>query len=1192
MTSLTQAEIAQEKIGLQATRLQDIASNPQKNVWVSASAGTGKTKVLTERVLRLLLPAAGYTPTDPDKILCITYTKAGASEMIGRIMHILSDWAVCDKDDLIIKLTRLLGGEPDIHQIDRARRLFALIVDVPGGLKVMTIHAFCQSVLGRFPIEAGLPPQFQVIEDDESALLMKQARDALINDIWAKRTEHTGRTGRTERTDGELSDAFYHLSRWKNGEQINKIIKSVLKDRERLQNYRQIFQELDPAIGHIYNCLEVTRGQTARDIIEPYISPENFPLAAMKQLARAFEYGSDNSKKISAELYDFCAGNDSVRLNKFYSYCKIFLTKEDEVRSDRAVPKAGKKADPVALDIFMAEGARVRKCVESLKSLTIAVATESLLRVGYDLIDRYTTLKNQRNALDYDDLIYRTRDLLTHKTVNGRDITDWVLYKLDGGVDHVLVDEAQDTSSAQWQIILQIIGEFFDGYSARNHVPRTVFVVGDDKQSIFSFQGADPANFETVRQTIAHKITRAGMAWEEVPMATSFRSVDAVLALTDAVFASEDMRRHIVQNPDHIVKHTAFLQGHAGRVDIWPLYKTPKNDDVQPWEMPVEVKQAYDAQAALAARIAMQIKNWIDNGETLKSKNRLITAGDVMILVRRRNALVDHLVRALKDLDIPVSGVDRMVVGNQIAVQDVMAVLGFALMPDDDLSLACVLKSPFIGWDDDELFTYAYGRTGSLWQSVKDKAPPDITHWLSARLKNVVGVSSFEAVSAILNCTTPNKGKNGWQAVLSRLGQDALDPLQELLSLCLRYDSQNPAKGVQGFLHKMQGDSRDIKREFSDTQNQVRIMTVHASKGLESPIVILPDTTAVKRSVGTSDNGLLWDRHDTPLWSPSSRDENDLYSKIRSGLKDKEYAEYCRLLYVALTRAEDRLVICGALNKQGKQDPEDCWYHLIKNGFGRLNSSMQTQLSWPYDVDYTGGENVCLTYETPQMAAPRNNKKDKHQWVYTGNTQLPVWITRTPATEQNALPQYLAPSKSGDEDVPVCSPLMYVSDTYRFVRGLLTHSLLQYLPDLPVHVRRERALQYLALHGKDISGDVQANIISEVMAILENPQFAPFFAQGSQSEVPVTGKVKNIDTGQIEVISGQIDRLLVTDDSVWIIDYKSNRPSPSDVKDVPVIYKNQLRAYKTLIGHIYPDHDVHCALLWTDSPAIMEINDV
>lgn len=1168
-------------IGQQATVLQDTASDPQKNVWVGASAGTGKTKVLTERVLRLLLPSQGHVPTEPEKILCITYTKAGANEMIGRIMQILSEWAVCDDTVLDEKLARLLGEQPTLQQRDRARRLFALVIDTPGGLKVTTIHAFCQSVLGRFPIEAGLSPQFQVIEEGEAASLVKQARDKLILDI------------RNNNAPDVLKNGFYRLSQWKNGDQINKIIKAVLNDREKLNSFREQAQGTAAAVRMVYDRVNAIQGQNVNDIIRTYISEDNFPADKIKKLALALSNGTATNQNTATFLYNFCASDQNERIGFFQEYQGVFLKQDGGMKNlERSVTAKAHDFDPTARDLFMEEAGRMILCVQAVKSLTIAQATESLLYVGHDLIDRYTALKNQKNALDYDDLIFRTRDLLTHKTVNGRDMTDWVLYKMDGGVDHVLVDEAQDTSPAQWQIILQIIDEFFSGLSARDEMPRTIFVVGDDKQSIFSFQGADPANFESVRRFIGEKVEQANRVWEEVPMATSFRSVDAVLSLTDAVFADDEVRRNIVQNPTHKVEHIAFRQGHSGRVEIWPPYKTPPKQDRDIWEMPIKVKQAYDAQAALAGRIAASIKEWIDSEEQLKARGRSVRPGDIMILVRRRNALVDHLVRALKDRHIPVSGADRMVVTDQIAVQDVLAVLAFALMPDDDLSLAAILKSPFIGWDDDILLPYAYERTGSLWHSVKDKAPSDVVEWLSRRVETVSAHGAFTAISNVLTEITPNEGKNGWQAVLGRLGQDALDPLQELLTLALDFDHQNPASGVQGFVHKMDTDSRDIKRELDDGQNQVRIMTVHASKGLQSPIVILPDTTAVKNTAGQSDGGFIWDKDNVPLWTPSADDENDLYAAIRDGLKAEDNAEYCRLLYVALTRAEDRLIICGTLNQKNKSVPEGSWYDLVHRGFKKLDNDLCRNEEWKDDVDYLIADHTeKMVYETPQEAEPKAEKEDDHEWHDVDLPALPLWAKQAPMPEQYP-PRHLAPSRPSDTDSPVRSPLSTRDDTQRFSRGLLTHSLLQYLPELPVDKRAEAAKAYLDIHGTDVSEDIRADIIRETMAILQDDEFSPFFAANSQAEVPITGMVTNTETGKTDIISGQIDRLVVSDDTIWIVDYKSNRPSPKTVQDVPAIYRNQLKAYKVLIGRIYPDHHIRCALLWTDVPVMMELKDV
>lgn len=1170
-----------DDIAGKATALQNTASDPGRNVWAGASAGTGKTKVLTDRVLRLLLPAEGRDATEPGKILCITFTKAGANEMIARIMKTLSLWAVCSESDLDQYLMALVGREPTLRQRDRARRLFAVVTDTPGGLKVTTIHAFCQSVLGRFPVEAGLSPQFTVIEDSEAAALIRQARNDLIDDIL------------DETAPEALRDGFRLLSRWKNGDQLNRIIKSLLADREKLADLRLGMQGQDAVIRLVYDRLGAVRGRSEEDIVRMFCGEDEFPKASIMQLAAALDQGTLPNRETAERLREFCRTDCEERIKFYDHYHDIFTTAKGEIRSaERAVTKNVHGSDPAARDIFIAEGVRLTQCVQAMRTQMVATATESLLHVGYDLIDRYKTLKMQRNALDYDDLIYRTRDLLGHRSVNGRDITDWVLYKLDGGIDHLLVDEAQDTSPAQWQIILQIIDEFFSGLSARDEAHRTVFVVGDDKQSIFSFQGADPATFGMVRETIAEKIKAAGEQWAEIPMATSFRSVDAVLSLVDAVFSDAALRAHLVRDAQQEIHHISYRQGQAGRIDIWPVYKTPPRENRDPWVLPLVVKQDYDAQRALAGRIADEIAAWLENGEILEARGRPVAAGDIMILVRRRNALVDHLVRVLKDRKIPVSGVDRMVVAGQIAVQDVLAVLAFALMPDDDLSLAAILKSPFIGWDDATLMPYACERTGTLWQEIRARGPEKIVRWLEGHLEAAAGAGAFQAISTILTHITPNQGKTGWQAVLGRMGQDAVDPLQELLSMAQRFDRQDPVSGVQGFLHRMESDAREIKRELDEGRGQVRIMTVHASKGLQAPIVILPDTTAVPAAAGASDDGLVWCADNLPLWAPSAKDGNALYESCRNGLKEKDYAEYCRLLYVALTRAEDRLIICGMLGRKSGEIPKGCWYELVTQGYAQLDPASRTESAWQGDSDYMIDDApLCRTYQTPQRTDITDKRQDSDEWVYDGDPVLPEWSLNPPKAEQHP-PRVLTPSKPQEADPPVHSPLRERDDRHRFRRGLVTHSLLQYLPDMPETGREQAAAGFLRIHGGDLPPDVRTGIVTEVMAILNDPEFTPFFAAGSLAEVPLSGKITDSETGRTDIVSGQIDRLAIGADTVWIVDYKSNRPPPRNIRDIPVAYKNQLLAYKKLIGRIYPGHAIRCALLWTDGPFMTELKDL
>lgn len=1155
-----------DTIGAYATELQETASNPSINVWVGASAGTGKTKVLTDRVLRLLLPIEGeHDGTPPHKILCITYTKAGASEMVARIMDTLSTWATCDNTTLDAKLTSLLGHEPSLRQRDKARKLFAEIVDLPEGLKINTIHAFCQSVLGRFPIEANVSPHVSVIDDGESMRLIHQARNDLMIDI------------RQGKTTPDIEDAFMRLAKWKNGDEINGLIQSILKDREKIKSMKN-------PTDAVYRTLGISVTTTRDSVISDFFTPPAFHDASLRALATALSHGATGNKNKSGDLLRFLNLSLTEQVTQFDDYANLFLTGKGEPYAESHITKGAREFDPQSPNIFQAEASRVQGTYSTLKAIGVAQSTLALLTLARDLITRYETLKTSHNFLDYDDLIYKTRDLFLGKTPNGDLMRPWVLYKMDGGIDHILVDEAQDTNPAQWDIVWEIAHEFFAGEGTRDDVltTRTIFVVGDEKQSIYRFQGADPKSYLIMRSRFTNLIADANKNHEDVPMATSFRSTSAVLDCVDAVF-NQDALFNTITPSDEPLKHVAYRQGESGQVELWPVYKTPKAETREPWTLPIMEREAYDSKSALAKRIADQIDQWISNNEILTAHNRPIEAGDIMILVRSRNIFVDHLIRALKSKNIPVSGVDRMIVADQIAVQDILATLKFGLMPDDDLSLAATLKSPFIGWDDATLEDYAYPRQNTLWEEIKSRGPTPIVTWLSNIIAEATSWSAFDGVNAILNTPTPNQGYTGWKAIASRLGHESIDPIEELIGQAQNYDMQHPALGLQGFITAMQGDKRSIKREMENTAGQVRIMTVHASKGLQAPIVFLPDTCAMPKPAGESNKGFVWNNDGTPLWIPSSDDADDTYNAIKAELRAEDLREYYRLLYVAMTRAEDRLIISGFVGQRSDKIPEGCWYDVIENA---LMGMPMAPSDWQGDDAYVNAEAKLLNLTTVQTADFKTKKAN--DGFPTVDTPLPEWVSKPMPAEQHP-PKTLMPSKMDDADVPVRSPLHARDDSYRFQRGLLTHSLLQYLPDIAVESRADAATRFITKQAPDLPENTRQSIITESLNILSNPVFAPFFATGSLAEVPITGMVDNPKTGKVDIISGQIDRLLVTDDTVWIVDYKSNRPPPRDVRDVPAQYKNQMRAYRILMQDIYPNHSIRTALLWTDGPAMMEI---
>lgn len=1151
-------------IGAQATQLQNTASNPMHNVWVGASAGTGKTKVLTDRVLRLLLPQEGEAEgANPENILCITFTKAGASEMIARVMGVLSNWAVCRESKLDETLENLLGQAPTINQRRVARQLFATVIDLPNGLNITTIHAFCQSLLGRFTLEANLPANFSVMDDAQSRQLISHSKNTLLKDFL------------NGDLSANLSDALSIIAVHKNANQLDSLIQSIVSDRQKILKFVRDHGDVENAIASIYQLLNISPSDTEEDVFNYFFDGDNFPREKIVQLAKAFEHGAKKNQTSALNLYDFCSASMDERRSNIQAYISEFLKKDGEPKADSTISKNAQKYDVQAFDIFVEERDRMVRYADQLKNIKTARSTACLIRVAVEILSRYESAKINSRVLDYDDLISKTHELLVSE------MNQWVLYKIDNRIDNILVDEAQDTSPEQWSIILALVEEFYSGYTGHEEreINRTLFVVGDIKQSIFSFQGANPDKFSDVKKHIETMVEQSGKSWANIPMNTSFRSTQAVLSLVDKIFEVPYMYNTLTMGGEEYRNHLAFRQGQSGRIDLWPIYKAPKQDDRAPWKLPTEIVPSYNAQSALAEKIATQIQTWIENGEILKSTGRAITPGDIMILMRSRNALVDHLIRALKSKNIPVSGADRLKIGTHIAVMDVLAVIDFACMPEDDLALACILKSPLVGMGDAQIEDIAYGRKGALWGAFKKSEYKDTIAWLSNLVQTIPSQNAFGAISAILTLQTPVDGMNGWNAMMARLGEDCFDPLDELLSLAQCFDHKNAGASVSQFVRDMRANNSEIKRELDDADGLVRIMTVHASKGLQSPIVFLPDTTSLPRSIGTSDDGFLWDEDtNTPLWFLNSDEQNQTVKSLKEQKDEAAYQEYNRLLYVALTRAEDRLIVCGTLNKRQSALNDKSWYASVHSAMNDIGVSHDWDAG---DIYITQSDmRDCLIYETANDTQKQVEENEKQEFI---PQKIPAWVTEM-ITMDHYPPRVLSPSKMDEEDmVAVRSPLSQIDDSYRFQRGNLTHGLLQYLPDVDVDARAEKGTDFLNKQASDLNADIQSSILNEVIAILNHPEFSEFFGEGSMAEVPVTGVVDN-STGRPDIISGQIDRLLVQDNEVWIVDFKSNRPPPRDIDKVPNVYKKQLKAYKTLIQDIYPNHKIKCALLWTDGP--------
>ena len=1145
-------------VPIDSDRAQREAADPRSNVWVSASAGSGKTKVLTDRVLTLL-----HDGTAPHRILCLTFTKAAAAEMANRVHRELAYWTISDDAELSDRLRRLRGETPDAAQLQDARRLFARVLDTPGGLKIQTIHSFCESLLGRFPIESGLAPQTQVMDERSAAELMQAARDAVL--VAAQRVPALG---------AALAEVTAQIQE----DQFAQLMSEIARDRGRLALLLHRSGGLAGAEAAVFDKFAVKPSETTESVVAEACRESAFKASPLRRVATALLAGTGKTDVASGRaLADWLAAEERERAASFEAYLDIFLRKADRQPRARLATKSVLEAMPEAGDILLEEAERLIRCSERLKSVVSARSTAALLRLGAAMLDAYEAAKSAVSRLDYDDLIYGARNLLT-----GDDMTPWVLFKLDGGLDHILIDESQDTNSDQWEIVRAIADEFFAGEGARDDIVRTIFSVGDSKQSIFSFQRADPAAGELMRAHFQARAEAAEQSWRTIRLDTSFRSTDVVLSAVDAVFATEPARRGVVPAGQEL-RHTVHRREAAGRVEVWPLVESVETESAAPWTLPLERRWTDDPESRLAEVVARKIKSWIGS-EQLSGRDAPVRAGDIMILVRRRRRIVDRLVRALKEVDVSVAGVDRLVLTQQLAVMDLMALAGFLLLPDDDLTLAAVLKGPLVGFDDDDLYRLASRRGDlSLWQrmvaaSETDQRVAAARRWLGDLLARVDFVPPYELFAGVL--TQPSVQDNsGRQAMLSRLGAEAEDPLDEFLNLALAYE-RTATPSLQGFMHWVAAEETEVKRDLEQgDRDEVRVMTVHGAKGLQAPIVILADTVSSPQAGASGRPSIFWSGG-IPLWAPRRASECTLVRHAREAAGQADMEEYNRLLYVAMTRAEDRLYIVGA--KGRSEPPDDCWYNMVVHGLARVGAAEDFDFTEMAAGGWSGGGYV-LSSETEEF--PDSLKPVIEE---TREAEEPAGWMLLPPPEEPTPPTPLAPSRPSIEDPPVRSPISERGNS-RFRRGLLVHRLLELLPEVAPDRRRETCLGYLARPLHALEPEAQAELADEVMNVLEHPEFGSIFGVDSRAEVALAGAIPL--GGQIEIVSGQVDRMVVTERDVFVVDYKTMRPVPTSASVVPTAYLRQLAIYRALLRGVWPDREFRGALLWTEGPSLMPICD-
>jgi len=1136
-----------------AERAQSLASDPAASAWVEASAGSGKTKLLTDRVLRLLL--AGVPP---GRILCLTFTRAAAAEMATRLARALGAWAIAEEAQLAAQLAALTGRAPGAEELAAARALFVRVLEQPGGMRIATIHAFAQSLLRAFPLEAGLPPQFAVVEEGETRAMLAREREAVLAGL----------------PDAAVMET---LARLVPPLRFAESMHALAAMRGRIMRAIEKRQGLAGFAAALARALGLPPGMT--DEAALLRDACRFDATKVAQAGAALRLSrNDNDRERGEIIRSWLALSEDQRMAQWSRWRELLLTEKGEPRKRFVTKQAGARAEAIQATLA-AEAERVQAVEQARAAARVHAATMALLQLSLPILQRYEAAKARAGMLDYDDLIRCAAELMRDPG------SAWVLYKLDGGIDHILLDEAQDSNPDQWGIVRALTEEFFAGEGAREP-GRTIFAVGDVKQSIYRFQGADPDGFARAREYYAARVPEARQAFRNVTLDVSFRSTAPVLALVDAVFAAGPARAGVVEEGREL-RHYADRAGEAGSVELWPLLRAEEAEPPPPWAPPEAPVDGAGAAQRLATALAARIRAMIQN-ETLPARvekgrdqpqGRPIRPGDILVLVRARarGGFVAALVRALKDLGIPVGGVDRMVLAEQIAVQDLLALADVLLLPEDDLTLAALLRSPLVGLEEDELLTLAAPRKGSLWAALAAHRGAEsrlgrVADWIAQLMAQVDRVTPHTLFAAVLGGGGPLDPRSGRARMLARLGRDAADPLDEFLAAALAYERKHPPS-LQGFVHALRQGAAEVKREAEGAGDAVRIMTVHGAKGLQAPIVILPDTTGTP----PDRTELRWLDGDLLAWAP--RQEGFAAPALgaqRAADRTADAAEHNRLLYVALTRAEDRLIICGW---QGKREvPADCWYRLVEQGFARLGDVAEHPLALP---GFPPGS-VLRRHGCGQEVAPREEDPPRAPGPATA---LPVWA-RVPAPPE-APASTIAPSAlPGEEETPCVAPRPADDPRgLRFRRGRLVHALLQHLPDHAPESRRAVAARFLARPGHGLTPAEQQEVLAEVMALLDSPLVAAAFGPGSLAEAPLAGRVGE------RLIAGQVDRLLVEPDRVLVLDYKTNRPLPATIDAVAPLYLRQMAAYRALLRAAFPGRRIECALVWTHGARVMALPD-
>lgn len=1117
-------------------------ANIYNSIWVSASAGSGKTTILVKRLLSLIL-----NDVDISKIVCITYTKTGAQEMKERVLKSLSSWAISSDRELENIIEETIGIKATQKNMKKARILFAKVLDNMDNLRIFTIHSFCQQIISRFPIEAGIMPNFRIIDEYQSESLIKiTIEDLILNSIDNSNTYKSLKLLISEKNE----DDFYDF--------INKLISK----RKNLEILREIDYENE--LKKQFNIF----ANDMTEILEEFISKDHSDIIRFYKEIENIEI-TEKQKEDYARIPILI--NDREKIDE---YINIFLTNEFKKRKiTDALARKLDNYDKSLKEILMEEQNRCYEYVQNIRNLECFNLTLATIDIGFKIIDNYRQLKFKQGILDFDDLI-----TITLKLLQNTEYSAWINYKLDNGIEHILVDEAQDTSALQWRIVECLTNEFFVGEGSKEN-PRSIFIVGDEKQSIFKFQDANPQMFNKMYNFYKNLISNSRNSFYKINLDYSFRSVSTILNFVDTVFQNYSYK---ISSIDRNIKHNNIRSG-IGLVELWPLIDVEKNSE-KPWSFNFDNDVETEKQELLAKYIVNKIIELTSSDRAIvdrNGKNQRITFGDIMILVKNRNPVfLSYLIRNLNSNKIPNSGLDRIDLFENLVIKDIISLLTFITFQDDDLSLANIVKSPILSLTEDDLYKLCRHKTEnkiSLFEAMK-KINRDSYEFLTKIIEKGKNSGIYELCFYIMeDCGVKNY-------ILSRFGYDTNDILDKFMTFVWNYESDGNYS-ILSLLHFIKNNKKNkIKKDLeSNNINQVRIMTIHASKGLQAPIVFIID---INSGINCKEEKILWNknRHDyeIPFYKTNTDSESEITNKIKEENKDELHSEYFRLLYVALTRAENELYLCGLKNKSENQENSlenidsnrSTWFNLVKEAMTKLNAK---EVNFEYNREekkIVYGNS--LTDENIRNIEINSNSESDTEAVEKIFKNIKKY-------KPNILPRkIISPSQffnySNRDDI-------YSStENICILKGSAVHKLLEVLPKTSRENWDEISKLYLENTFSELPEKEKTLVKKNVFNILTNDKFSLFFSENSRSEVGIVGEVDTF------IVSGKVDRLVESDEKILILDYKNTTKNYKNKNELPKEYIKQIELYEKLVRRLYINKPIESYILLTTFGELIRIN--